>query len=110
MSRKYQAISLGNLVMQKCPDKITKDFEANKSLVNKVLFYDSPSQLKSEYLGILEGSYDAKRLRNEIAGYLTNEYRKMREHEQNPSGYDPHGSHAAPKKKQKIGRYFRKHR
>lgn len=109
MSRKYQAISLGELIMQKCHGKITKDFEANKSLVNKVLFYDSQSQLKSEYLGILEGPYDAKRLRNEIAGYLTNEYRKMRDHEQN-SMYDPHGSHAPPKKKPKIGRYFRKHR
>lgn len=105
MSRKYQAISLGDLIIQKCPDKITKDFEANKSLVNKVLFYEIQSN--PELIDILEGPYDAKRLRNEIAGYITHLYKKTQKH---GAGYDMHGSHKAGEQRKKIGRYSRKQR
>lgn len=105
MSRKYQAISLGNLVIQKCPDKISGDFEKNKDLVSKILFYES--QLEPEVIGILEGQYDAKRLRNEVAGHITHTYKNMQKHGQ---GYDMHGNHEAGKKKKRIGRYFRKQR
>lgn len=100
MSRQHQVITLGDLVLKNYPEKVSENFEKNKALVNKVMFYGS--QLKSEYIGILEGPYNAKPLRNEIAGYITSEYNKMQEHLKNPSSYDPQGSHKSPVKKKRF--------
>lgn len=107
MNRSSLVTKLGEKIMKELPSRISGDFEANKSLVDKVLVYASGW---GPEMNLSEGPYDPTKFRNKVAGYITREYNKMQKHLQDPSGYDPHGSHAPPKKKQKIGRYFRKHR
>jgi ribosomal protein S17E len=106
MNRSHLITTLGEKIMKEIPSKISGDFEANKSLVDKILSYKSGREPE---INLSEGPYHSTKFRNKVAGYITREYNKMQKHLQDPS-YDPHGSHAPPKKKPKIGRYFRKHR
>ena len=106
MNRSSLVTKLGEEIMKKLPSKISGDFGVNKSLVDKVLVYESG--LGPE-INLSEGPYDSTQFRNQVAGHITREYNKMQKHLQDPS-YDPHGAHLPPKKRKQSGRYFRERR
>lgn len=101
--------AVGDLILSKCYNALSLDFESNKSLVNRLIGYEQtldPANPSPVYRPEIQ--YDIKRLRNKLAGYITHEYNKLQKEEKMQFGpYSSSGSHARPKsskKKRKVNK------
>jgi ribosomal protein S17E len=98
--------SVGDIIIEKYPNALSSDFEANKDLVNQLIEYEKTLSTKPSPVYAPGFEYRMKKLRNKIAGYITHEYNKLQREESFP-GYSASGSRAQPRQKKSLKRKFK---